>query len=68
MRNKVRGRIVTLLPEDEAVTVVLDVGCPLQARITWHACQELRLQPGMEVYALIKGVSIDPYSLAAQAE
>lgn len=40
------------------VDVRMDIGCPLWARITRQSCQELNLQVGLPVYALIKSVAV----------
>lgn len=40
------------------VDVHLDIGCPLSARITHSALADLSLEPGRQVFALIKGVSV----------
>jgi molybdate transport system ATP-binding protein len=61
IRNILPG-VVTDLRVDEASTldVRLDLdGTPLIARITRKSAEELRLAPGMAVYALVKSVSID---------
>jgi molybdate transport system ATP-binding protein len=46
------------------VDVLLDAGgAPLWARITARACETLQLEPGRQVYALIKAVAVDRHSL-----
>jgi molybdate transport system ATP-binding protein len=40
------------------VDVRLNIGCPLQARITPKARDELGIKPGLRVYAMIKSVAI----------
>ena len=40
--------------------VRMDIGCPLVARITPQAREELALQPGQPVFALIKSVGVTP--------
>ncbi len=46
------------------VDVLLDAGgAPLWARITARACDTLRLEPGRQVYALVKAVAVDRHSL-----
>lgn len=46
-------------PGDNAVSVVLDAGFPLAARVSQKSAQELSLTPGMNVFALIKSLSFD---------
>ncbi len=43
--------------------VLLDIGCPLWARVTRRSVDELGLAPGKQVYALVKAVAIDRHSL-----
>ncbi|MCG8543181.1 MAG: molybdenum ABC transporter ATP-binding protein [Alphaproteobacteria bacterium] len=45
------------------VDVLIDIGCPIWARITQHARRQLDIKQGKPVYALIKGVSFDRRSL-----
>jgi molybdate transport system ATP-binding protein len=46
------------------VDVLLDAGgAPLWARVTARACQALTLEPGRQVYALVKAVAVDRHSL-----
>jgi molybdate transport system ATP-binding protein len=60
-RNIFRGRIVALdLAETSAVNVRIDcAGSPIIARITRQARDALGLRPGMEVYALVKAISVN---------
>ena len=60
-RNVVAARVTSITPDaGRAVLVELDVGstATLLARITSRASQELALIPGMQVWALIKSVSL----------
>jgi len=45
------------------VDVLVDIGCPIWARVSRHAVQALNIQVGNEIYALIKAVSFDRRSL-----
>ena len=45
------------------VDVLVDIGCPIWARITQHARRQLDIKQGKPVYALIKAVSFDRRSL-----
>ncbi len=56
--NVFRGTITALEGEtDAAIDVVVDIGCPLRARITRKSAAELRLEVGVQVHALVKAVS-----------
>ena len=61
VRNVVPARVVSITPDvGRAVLVELDIGrtSSLLARITAGAAQELSLTAGMQVWALIKAVSL----------
>jgi molybdate transport system ATP-binding protein len=61
VRNVVPARVVSVSPDTgRAVLVELDIGrtATLLARITERASAELALGPGMQVWALIKAVSL----------
>ncbi|HKU90681.1 MAG TPA: molybdenum ABC transporter ATP-binding protein, partial [Steroidobacteraceae bacterium] len=61
VRNVVSARVVSVTPDvGRAVLVELDIGrtATLLARITSRASQELKLSPDMQVWALIKAVSL----------
>ena len=45
------------------VDVLVDIGCPIWARITQHARGRLGIEPGVQVYALIKAIAFDRHSL-----
>jgi molybdate transport system ATP-binding protein len=57
-RNRLPGRIVSLLPEGPLLRVLLECGFPLTALITRPAADQLGLQPGDQVIALIKAPAI----------
>ena len=65
IRNVLAGTVVSLGGEEgPSLDVQLDLrGTPLLARITRKSARELGLRPGLEVYALIKSVSIDRRSV-----
>lgn len=66
--NVFRGRIVER--DDRAGAVVelrLDIGVPLRARVTARSASDLGLEPGKEVYAMVKSVAIDQHSLGLAA-
>ena len=62
--NKFSG-VITEIADDDGpqVDILLDIGCPLRARITRRSVAELDLQPGQSVHALVKAVAIDRRSL-----
>ena len=65
IRNVLAGTVVALGEEEgPSLDVRLDVaGTPLIARITRKSAAELGLRPGLEVFALVKSVSIDRRSV-----
>lgn len=58
VRNRLRGRIVSLRPAGTLVDVTVDIGSPLHAELTPSACADLGLEPGREVTVLIKSAAI----------
>ena len=70
VRNVVSARVVSVTPDvGRAVLVELDIGrtATLLARITSRASQELKLSPDMQVWALIKAVSLRGHVFSAPA-
>jgi molybdate transport system ATP-binding protein len=62
--NVIPGRVVRIgEAEGPQAHVLLDVGAPLWARITRASVADLRLAPGLPVYALLKAVAVDRRSL-----
>ena len=63
--NCLRGRIAQIGAEPGAsVDVRIDVsGTPILARITRHSAERLRLVEGLEVWAMVKAVSLDRHSV-----
>ena len=61
IQNVLRGKVAAIgAPRDGIVDVSISVGTvTLRSRITWRAAQQLALAPGLDVYALIKAVSLD---------
>jgi len=57
-RNRLVGRIQSLDREGPMMRVSLDCGFPLKALVTKQACQEMRLQEGDEIVALLKAGAI----------
>ncbi len=70
VRNVVAARIVSVTADSgRAVLLELDIGAGavLLARITSRASQELALLPGMQVWALIKSVSLRGHVFSSKA-
>ncbi|MEQ1776180.1 MAG: molybdenum ABC transporter ATP-binding protein [Burkholderiales bacterium] len=63
IQNILRGKIVTVdASRGGSVNVAIAVGAAmLRARITQRSVRQLGLVPGLEVYALIKAISLDPH-------
>lgn len=63
--NCFRGRIAQVGAEPGAsVDVRIDVaGTPILARVTRHSAERLQLAEGLEVWALVKAVSLDRHSV-----
>jgi molybdate transport system ATP-binding protein len=62
VRNVLRGTLLDILPLTDSAfaTVSVDVdGTHLKAQLTRHAIAELGLEPGRQVFALIKTASFD---------
>jgi len=61
--NVLCGTVTELRPAMASQTdVLVDVGSRLWARVTRRSVAELGLEPGREVYALVKSVALDHYS------
>ncbi len=61
-RNVIKGILAELIAEPDtafAETLIDIGGARLRARVTRKAIDDLRLQPGDEVFALIKSISLD---------
>ena len=58
VRNRLEARVTAIIPEGALVRVMLDCGFPLTALITRPACQELGIQLGDSLLALIKAPSV----------
>jgi molybdate transport system ATP-binding protein len=70
VRNVVAARVLSVTPDvGRAVLVELDIGrtATLLARITSRASEELQLSAGMQVWALIKAVSLRGHVFSAPA-
>ena len=58
VRNHLPARVCWLSPEGALVRVGLDCGFDLTALITRAACEELQVQPGAELTALVKAPAV----------
>ena len=62
--NVFHGRVVGIHGTNSAaMDLELDIGVRLWARITRRSATDLGIEPGREVYALVKSVAIDRHSL-----
>lgn len=57
-RNKFIGKVVKIFPLGSQVRVTIDCGFPLTALITRMSADELKLEPGKQVYASFKATAI----------
>ena len=53
-RNIVPGRVVSLEQKDIIVTAVVECGVRMEVKLTLAARDDLRLQPGREVWLIVK--------------
>jgi len=58
VRNRLPARVVAVEPAGATVRIVLDAGFPLTALVTRAAREELRLEAGEEVVALVKAPAV----------
>lgn len=57
-RNRLLARVVSVQPGSPLLCVELDAGFPLFALVTRPACEELGLQPGIMVTAVVKAPAV----------
>ena len=57
--------LITYVVDDGTgfVSVGLDLGCPLVARISMKSCKELELRVGQRVFAIIKSIALSPWKV-----
>jgi molybdate transport system ATP-binding protein len=65
VRNRLTGRITSVIPEGALARVELDCGFPLVALVTAQSAGELELRAGDRISAIVKATSVH---LAAHAE
>ena len=58
VRNRLPARILALEPEGPLVRLRLDAGFPLDALVTAWAREDLHLEPGLAITALVKATAI----------
>jgi molybdopterin-binding protein len=58
VRNRLPGRVVSVIPEGPLARVELDCGVPLVAVITAQSASELQLKPGDEMCAAVKATAV----------
>jgi molybdate transport system ATP-binding protein len=65
VRNNLSGRVTAVIgDEDDADLIAIDVGGTIiMARVTKAATRELGLAAGLQVWALVKTVSLHPYAI-----
>jgi molybdate transport system ATP-binding protein len=68
MRNRLAGRVSSVTLEGPLARVELDCGFPLVAVITAQSAQELELQPGDAVCAIVKTTSVHVAAHSGRAE
>jgi molybdate transport system ATP-binding protein len=56
-RNTLRGRLLSLRREGVTMIVLVNAGVNFEIHLTPNACRELSLQPGIEVWLVIKTYS-----------
>jgi molybdate transport system ATP-binding protein len=58
VRNRLAGRVQSVLPEGPLARVELDCGFPLVAAITAQSAADMNLKPGDAVYAVVKATAV----------
>jgi molybdate transport system ATP-binding protein len=58
VRNRLPGRVLSVIPEGPLARVELDCGVPLVAVITAQSASELQLKPGEDVCAVVKATAV----------
>ena len=64
INNILKGKIKEISEDNGAlIDILVDTGAPIWARVSRLSARRLELAPGKEVYAMVKAVAIDRYSL-----
>jgi molybdate transport system ATP-binding protein len=58
VRNRLPGRVLSVIPEGPLARVEMDCGVPLVAVITAQSVDELQLKPGDDVCAVVKTTAV----------
>ena len=67
--NVFAGQVIEVGEDDgPQVDVLVDIGCPLWARITKRSQRELDIVPGRMVHALIKAMAVDRRGLGSEPD
>jgi len=68
--NVFRGKVIEIAQPTQQnaahADTLIDIGVPIWVRVTRLSIERLSLRPGIEIYASIKGTSVDRQSLAAR--
>ncbi|MEC8622705.1 MAG: molybdenum ABC transporter ATP-binding protein [Pseudomonadota bacterium] len=68
--NVFRGKVIEIAQPTQQnaahADTLIDIGVPIWVRVTRLSIERLSLRPGVEIYASIKGTSVDRQSLAAR--
>ena len=68
-QNIFPGVVTHVIDDDGAfASVELDLGCHLVARITMKSCREMNIMAGQPVFAVIKTVSLSPFTALEPGE
>ncbi len=57
IQNQLKGRILSIQPQTSHITVYIDIGASIAVDVSLKAYEQLALQPGQEIYCLIKSQS-----------
>ena len=68
--NVFRGKVIEIAQPTQQnaahADTLIDIGVPIWVRVTRLSIERLSLRPGVQIYASIKGTSVDRQSLAAR--
>ena len=64
IKNILPGEIKEISKDSgDLVDILIDAGAPIWARISRNSINRLKLEPGKRVFAMVKAVAIDRYSM-----
>jgi molybdate transport system ATP-binding protein len=58
IRNQLRGRIERITVHERRALVLVNIGVPLLVRVSVQTVREMQLEPGREVWCLIKAAAV----------